>query len=143
MGTSKKLKRVFDSIEKCYIPLLKYGVTKCGKCEGQEFYTTIKNFEKSCKNCKTRYKTTHNTLFHNVRFGLLKALHIYIDVVYENPQPRASVLARRYNITYKTAFNFKKKVIKDYELLKLEAYLKGNLISKTEKLLRLIESMGS
>ena len=81
-------------------------------CIRDRFYTTIKNFEKSCKKCKTRYKTTYNTLFHNVRFGLLKAFHIYIDVVYKKPQPKASELARKYNLTYKTSYNFKQKVMK-------------------------------
>ena len=76
--------------------------------------------KKSCKKCKTRYKTTYKTLFHNVRIGLLKAFHIYIDVIYEQPQPKASELARRYNLTYKTAYNFKKKVIMNNGFIDLD-----------------------
>ena len=116
MNNSKKLKKSFSSIEKCYLPLLTYELKTCLNCGNNKFYTTIKNFEKSCKKCKYRYKTTFNTLFHNVRFGLLKAFHMYIEVVYEEPQPKASELARRHNLTYKTAYNFKQKVITDFAL---------------------------
>ena len=139
MNNSKQLKKAFSSIERCYLPLLNYEVKTCIKCGNEKFYTTIKNFEKACKKCKTRYKTTYNTLFHNVRFGLLKAFHIYIEVVYEKPQPKASELARRHNLTYKTAYNFKQKVIKDFGFMNLESYLKKNKLSNDEKLLRYFE----
>jgi hypothetical protein len=141
MNNSKQLKKSFSSIEKCYFPLLIYEVNTCVKCDNEEFYTTIKNFEKACKKCKTRYKTTYNTLFHNVRFGLLKAFHIYIEVVYEKPEPKASELAKRHNLTYKTAYNFKQKVIKDFGFMNLESYLKKNKLSNEEKLLRYFEEI--
>jgi hypothetical protein len=136
MNASKQLKKLFSSIEKCYLPLLNYEVETCVKCGNIEFYITIKNFEKACKKCKTRYKITYNTLFHNVRFGLLKAFHIYIELVYEEPQAKASELARRHNLTYKTAYNFKQKVIMDFGFIELESYLKKNKLSNEEKLLR-------
>ena len=141
MNNSKQLKKVFSSIERCYLPLLNYEVKTCIKCGNEKFYTTIKNFEKACKKCKTRYKTTYNTLFHNVRFGLLKAFHIYIEVVYEKPQPKASELARRHNLTYKTAYNCKQKVINDFGFMNLENYLKKNKLSNEEKLMRFFEEM--
>jgi hypothetical protein len=141
MNNSKQLKKVFSSIERCYLPLLNYEVKTCIKCGNEKFYTTIKNFEKACKKCKTRYKTTYNTLFHNVRFGLLKAFHIYIEVVYEEPQPKASELAKRHNLTYKTAYNFKQRVIKDFGFMNLESYLKKNKLSDEEKLLRYFEEI--
>jgi hypothetical protein len=75
-------------------------------------------------------------MFHNVRFGLLKAFHIYIDVVYEEPQPTASELAKRYNLTYKTTYNFKQKVIMSFSFMNLESYLKKRKLSDEEKLLR-------
>ena len=141
MNESKQLKKSFNSIEKCYLPLLNYEVKICKKCENNEFYTIINNFEKTCKKCKTRYKTTYNTVFHNVRFGLLKAFHIYIDVIYEEPQPKASELARRYNLTYKTAYKFKQKIIKDFDTINLDVYLKKNRLSDEEKLLRFFEEI--
>ncbi|MDG1811876.1 MAG: hypothetical protein P8H13_08055 [Polaribacter sp.] len=143
MNSTKKLKKIFSRIEKCYLPLLNYELEICVKCGNKKFYTTIKNFEKSCTKCKTRYKTTHNTLFHNVRFGLLKAFHIYIDVVYEKPQPKASELARSYNLTYKTAYNFKQKVTMDKGSINLDVYLKKNRLSDEEKLFRFIEKNNS
>jgi hypothetical protein len=143
MNNSKQLKKSFSSIQKCHLHLLNYEVKTCVKCGNEEFYTTIKNFEKACKKCKTRYKTTYNTLFHNVRFGLLKAFHIYIDVVYEEPQPKASELARRYDLTYKTAYNFKQKVTMDNGSINLDVYLKKNRLSDEEKLFRFIEKINS
>ena len=141
MNNSKQLKKSFSSIEKCHLPLLSYEVKTCVNCGNEEFYTIIKNFEKTCKKCKTRYKTTYNTLFHNVRFGLLKAFHIYIEIVYEKPQPKASELAKRHNLTYKTAYNFKQKVIKDFGFMNLVEYLKKNRLPDIEKLLRYFEKM--
>ena len=141
MNESKQLKKSFNSIKKCYLPLLNYEVKICKKCENKKFYTIINNFEKTCKKCKTRFKTTYNTVFHNVRFGLLKAFHIYIDVIYEEPQPKASELARRYNLTYKTAYKFKQKVIKDFDTINLDVYLKKNRLSDEEKLLRFFEEI--
>ena len=143
MNNSKQLKKSFSSIQKCHLHLLNYEVKTCVKCGNEEFYTTIKNFEKACKKCKTRYKTTYNTLFHNVRFGLLKAFHIYIDVVYEEPQPKASELARRYDLTYKTAYNFKQKVTMDNGSINLDVYLKKNRLFDEEKLFRFIEKINS
>jgi len=134
MDVSRKLIKQFDSINKCYFPLLKHEITTCVKCDNKKFYTSIEKFEKTCKNCKTRYKITFNTLFHNVRFGLLKAFHIYIEIIYKKPQPRASELARRYNLTYKTAYNFKNKVIDNNSFIDLEFYLMKNQLSDEEKL---------
>ena len=141
MDVSRKLIKQFNSINKCYFPLLKYEITTCVKCGNKKFYTSIEKFEKTCKNCKTRYKITFNTLFHNVRFGLLKAFHIYIEIIYEKPQPKASELARRHNLTYKTAYNFKQKVKKDFGFMNLESYLKKNKLSDEEKLLRYFEEI--
>lgn len=141
MSEAEKIKRSFSSVQKCYIPLKTFEVMACMKCCNREFYTTIDNFEKSCKKCKTRYKTTYKTLFHNVRFGLLKAFHFYIDVIYEKPQPKASELARRYSLTYKTAYNFKQKIIMDNGSIKLDVYVRKNRLSDEEKLIKYFEKM--
>ena len=65
-------------------------------------------------------------------FGLLKAFHIYIKIVYEEPKPKASELARRHNLTYKTAYNFKQKIIKDFGFIDLESYLIKSKLSNEE-----------
>ena len=57
------------------------------------------------------------------------------------PQPKASELARRHNLTYKTAYNFKQKVINDFGFMNLESYLKKNKLSDEEKLLKYFEEM--
>ena len=80
-------------------------------------------------------------MFHNVRFGLLKAFHIYIEIVYEEPKPKASELAIRYNLTYKTAYKFKQKVITEFGFMELESYLRKNKLSNEEKPMRFFEEM--
>ena len=54
--------------------------------------------------------------------GLLKAFYICLEIVYEKPQPTASELTRRHNLTYKTTYNFKQKVIKDFGFTVLDSY---------------------
>ena len=49
--------------------------------------------------------------------------------------------SRRHNLTYKTAYNYKQKVIKDFGFMNLESYLKKNKLSNEEKLMRFIEEM--
>jgi hypothetical protein len=74
-----------------------------------------------------------------VLFGFLKAFHIYIDIVYELPQPKASLIAKRYSLTYKTAHTFKSKVIANYEFLDLTIYLNKNQISNQKKLVMFLK----
>jgi hypothetical protein len=134
MNKADRLKTEFNTTERCYTALLDFEIKRCNKCKSEEFYKTIYRYEKTCRNCKTKYRTTYNTFFHNVRFGLVNAFHIYIDIVYEQPQPKASLIAKRYNLTYKTAHTFKSKVIANYEFLDLTIYLNRNEISNHEKL---------
>lgn len=143
MKSSTKLKRLFNSIHKCYQPLLKFEIDNCIKCGNCEFYIIIENYEKTCKKCKTRCKTTYSTIFHNIRFGLLKAFHLYIDILFEEPQPNSSELAKRYNLTFKTTNRFKQKVINENDFLNLESYLEKNKLSKEEKLFSYIKKINN
>ena len=68
-----------------------------------------------------------------MRFGLVKGFHIHVDIVYELPQPKASLISKRYNLTYKTKHTFKSKVIENYEFLDLTIYLNKNQISNQKK----------
>ncbi len=97
--------------------------------------------KKFVRNVKKDIKT-HTILYHNVRFGLLKAFHIYIEVNYEEPQPKASVLAKRYKLTYKTAYVFKQKVIDSNEFLNLQKYLKKDMLKNERELLSFIKREG-
>ena len=80
-------------------------------------------------------------MFYNVRFGLLKAFHICIEIVFEEPKPKASELAIRYHLAYKTAYNFKQKVITEFGFMELESYLRKNKLSNEEKLMKFFEEM--
>jgi hypothetical protein len=46
---------------------------------------------------------------------------MYIEIMDKKPQPKASELARRLNLTSKTACNFKQKVILEFGFMELES----------------------
>ena len=46
---------------------------------------------------------------------------MYIEIMDEKPQPKTSELARRHNLTSKTACNFKQKVILEFGFMELES----------------------
>lgn len=60
-----------------------------------------------CNVCKRKFKPTYLTPFHNVRFGLLKAYNVYKEI----KEGRLSLyrIAIKYELTYKTVYNFSKK----------------------------------
>ena len=66
---------------------------------------------------------------------------MYIEIVYEKPESKASELSKRHNFTHKTTYNFKQKVIKDFGFMNLESYLKKNKLSNEEKLIKFFEEM--
>lgn len=51
-----------------------------------------------------------NTLFENVRFGLVTAFHIYLETKLNTEKIRSVDISERYNITQKTAWEFLNKI---------------------------------
>lgn len=74
-------------------------------------------------------------MYHNIHFDLLKAFQIYLEVIYEKDQQKASELARTHNLTYKTKYNFKQKVIIGFGFMEFVRYLRKNKLSNDEKLM--------
>lgn len=109
----------------------------CKKCSGKEFYKAKDykdTFKLICKSCKTIILPTVYTPLHNVRFGLLKAFHIYIEIKYNDIIPKSTYLAKKYNITQKTAWTFKKRVIESNWYIDLSEYSDKNQLTNLDNL---------
>ena len=63
-----------------------------------------------CPDCKKKFSPTNGTIFHNVRFGLVKAFMILKKDIEKNYTSTSSEVAKEFKITQKTAWYFLKKI---------------------------------
>ena len=82
---------------------------ECRKCQCTEYYKST-NTQMICKNCKNKYSITNGTLFHWVRFGLLKAFRIVIEDYGNDFTSSVTSISKKYKITRRTAWLFLKKI---------------------------------
>ncbi len=110
MTEIEKLKSIFYNEENCLKFLfVNNHIQKCDSCEKNEFYQGsefLKTYIKVCKSCKKKISPKKNTLFENVRFGLVTSFHIYIETKHNTEKISSVNIADRYNITQKTAWEF-------------------------------------
>jgi hypothetical protein len=92
----------------------------CHKCNNELYFynSSIDDFMKVCKYCKTKIPITSNTIFHNVRFGLDNAFKICIDLYNSNYTFTSVDISKKYNITQKSAWHFSNKVKINKEYIK-------------------------
>ena len=81
----------------------------CKKC-GHTKYSLRKDYTRTCNLCHHNESPTANTVFHKVKFGLRKAFFITFEMVNSSKGLSATQVARRYEITRKTAWLFMHKV---------------------------------
>ena len=83
MTEIEKLKAIFHNDVNCLKFLfVNNKIERCDSCGNIEFYRGVdfmESFVKVCKTCKKKISPKKNTLFENVRFGLVTAFHIYIE----------------------------------------------------------------
>lgn len=102
----------FDSDESCkiYLAGIKWEngfvCTKCGHDKSQ----IRKDYSRTCNKCSHTESPTAGTLFHKVKFGLKKAFHIAFELCACTRGISSSQLAKRYGISYCTAWLFAHKV---------------------------------
>ena len=82
------------------------------RCNHSKGFYNGKNYTKSCISCKRRYRPTYNTLFHNVRFGLPKAIHLYLEVR-QGTELSSIKLAQKYRLRQGTVSKFIRKIKAD------------------------------
>ncbi len=142
MKEIKRIKGMFNNDINCLKFLYTNNQIKtCDSCEGKDFYrvTDFENtFKIICKTCKKKISPTKNTLFDNVRFGLVKAFHIYIEVTLNEKDFSSVEIAFRYNITQKTAWKFLKKIKNTAIKYPIERHIKEKTLDNEAKLLNYI-----
>jgi hypothetical protein len=131
-------KKKFNTVEKCKKHLFNnYSEKfKCYKCNGIYFYKGFE-FAKICKSCKSKTYITQNTIFHNVRFGIVKAFEITIDYHNSNYTLKSNEVSKNYDITQKTAWYFLDKIRKNKEYIEVLFANKTKLQITNEEKLRL------
>lgn len=147
MKEIKKIKGMFCNDINCLKFLyINNQIKTCDSCEGVEFYR-VRDFENSfkiiCKTCKKKISPTKNTLFDNVRFGLVKAFHIYIEVKLNKKNISSVEIANRYNLTQKTAWKFLSKIKNSTIKYPVETYLKEEILENEVKLLTYISMLNN
>lgn len=113
-------KKKFNTVEKCKKHLFNNNSEKfiCHKCNGIIFYNGFE-FAKICKSCKSKTYITQNTIFHNVRFGIVKAFEIAIDYHNSNYTLKCIEVSKNYDITQKTAWYFLDKIRNNKEFIEV------------------------
>lgn len=88
----------------------KEKVYKCCKCGHDKFTVRKKNFATDCNRCHHIESPTAGTMFHKVKFGLRKAFSIIFEMSATTKSMSARQMAKRYDVSYSTAWLFMHKV---------------------------------
>jgi transposase-like protein len=83
-----------------------YTCRKCGHKDSQ----IRKDYARTCNKCSDTESAGADTMFHKLKFGLLKAFHICFEMSTSTKGLSAMYVAKRYEINRKTAMNFMHKV---------------------------------
>lgn len=83
---------------------------KCKRCENTKYVYFEKHNKRECTKCRYNESPTAGTLFHRVKFGIQKAFCIVFEMAYTNQAVSSIHIAKRYEITQKTAWLFIQKV---------------------------------
>jgi transposase-like protein len=81
----------------------------CRKC-GHQGSQIRKDYSRTCNKCSDTESPSADTLFHKVKFGLLKAFHICFEMATTTKSLSALQVARRYTVRPQTARMFMHKV---------------------------------
>jgi hypothetical protein len=88
---------------------------KCKKCSHTHYCKGIKEFDRQCTKCRHLESPTAGTLFHKVKFPLLKAFYIVYFVSTNKKGITSTELGRKLNLKQKVCWLFKQKVMKAME----------------------------
>ena len=105
----------FNTEEKCrrYLFDLKWASGfKCVRCGHPGHCNTVRYGELKCNKCKTRHSVTSGTLFHHLKFDIVKAFLMVFLVSTDKKGVSSLELHRRTGIRAKTCYFFKRKIMK-------------------------------
>lgn len=84
----------------------------CPNCGHTNYCKGIREFDRQCTSCHRNTSPTAGTLFHGVKFSLLKAFYIVYFVATTKGGIASTELSRKLDLRQKTCWLFKRKVMK-------------------------------
>lgn len=105
----------FPDVESCrsYLSELKWKEGyQCRKCGHKNYCSGMLPHSRQCTSCSYTESPTANTLFHQVKFDLLKAFYIVYFVSTNKKGITSTELSRKLSLRQKTCWAFKRKVMK-------------------------------
>lgn len=105
----------FNTEEKCKSYLFKLKWKEgfaCGRCGHKGHCHTTKFGELKCNKCKHKHSVTSGTLFHHLKFDIVKAFLMVFLVSTDKKGVSSLELHRRTGIRAKTCYFFKRKIMK-------------------------------
>lgn len=87
----------------------------CPKCRHTKHCKGAKEYSRQCTRCKHTVSVTSGTLFHKVKFPILKAFYIVYYVSTSRKGISSTELSRKLGLRQKTCWLFKRKVMKAME----------------------------
>jgi transposase-like protein len=104
----------FTSNEDCkdYLSEMKWSSGyKCKKCSHVKYCGTNRYGERRCTKCRSVESPTAHTLFHKVKFPLLKAFHIIFYLSTSSKGMSTYEMARKLGMSQPVVWRFKRKVM--------------------------------
>lgn len=111
--THKEFKAKFPTQSSCllYLSAYKWGATfSCRKCEYSQYSQGKQLYSRRCGKCAYDESVTANTLFHQLKFDILKAFGMLHEITTSKKGANSISLAERYGVQQKTAWLFRQKV---------------------------------
>ena len=107
------------SIEKdCleYLCSLKWDAGfECKKCKHTHYCKGVKELDRQCTRCNYLESPTAGTLFHGIKFHLLKAFYMVYFISTNKKGITSTELSRKLDVKQKVCWLFKRKVMKAME----------------------------
>ena len=108
----------FPNEDSCYEYLaeLKWGSGfVCPNCGHTNYCKGKRKYDRQCTSCHRTFSPTSGTLFHQLKFSVLKAFYIVYYVSTSKKGISSTELSRKLGLRQKTCWKFKRKVMKAME----------------------------
>lgn len=108
----------FGTKEKCLDYLVKRKWSngfECAKCKNTKYGKAIRPHDRQCTKCNYIESPTAGTLFHKVKFDIVKAFYIVYFVSTNKKGITSTELSRKLELRQKTCWLFKRKAMKATE----------------------------
>ncbi len=113
-----EFQRDFETEEEClsFLSEKKWAAGyECCKCGHGNYCKAIKDYDRQCTSCHYIESPTANTLFHQIKFPLVKAFYIVYWLSTSKKGISTTELSRKLQLRQKTVWLFKLKVMKAME----------------------------